>query len=331
MNLKTYLKSVTNPRKLNLLKKAIEAGIKVELISEKHRILRLSYKKTVKYLSNEEIYLNKKPGTLFTKNKDATKLILSEHGISVPRGTIAQTYKEALVNIKKFRLAYPLIIKPIDAAKGLGVIVGIKDSGQLFKSINQLCLVFKKNKSLSTLFIIEEMISGNDFRILILNGKFLACAQRVPAYIIGDGKSSISSLIKTFNKKRPVAFKLKLDSEVTKIIKEKGYTTKSTPGKGVRVQLRKNANISSGGRSIDKTHEISTRFKKIGEKCAQILDLRLAGVDLMTENISSKKLPQPYYVIEVNGAPQHDIHEKPIVMGKGVGVTKILVKNLMGI
>jgi len=85
-----------------------------------------------------------------------------------------------------------------------------------------------------------------------------------------------------------------------------------------------------GGTPLDRTVEISTRFKEIAVAATRAIGLRFAGVDLYTDDISSEDPRGTYHIIEVNGnLIDYDIHEKPTISGKGVSVTDILLDTLL--
>ncbi|MCX6763382.1 MAG: hypothetical protein NTZ97_01445 [Candidatus Moranbacteria bacterium] len=309
---------------------AIRMGVQVNLVSEKFKIIKFFDGKKEKLLYKEQLYLNRRPGTLFTKNKEITKILLKDIEINVPEGIFAKDLDEALELMKINKIDYPVVAKPIDAAKGLGVTVGIKNATELKIAINKIKEATKNTyMQCSGEFLVEKMKKGNDFRVLVLNSKAIACAQRVPAHIIGDGEKSIYALISTFNKTRPKSYSIIIDKELKTILKIKNLTLDSILKKDFYLQLRENANISAGGRAIDKTTVISERFKKIAVLAADKLDLNYTGVDIMTEDITSNDPDQEYNVIELNGAPDYDIHEKPVIDGAGTNVTELLIKEFM--
>lgn len=330
LSLKKYLTALPNNRAKSFLKKALSLGAKIEVLSEKFKILKITYQNKTKFLLKENLFLNKKPGTLFTKNKEITKILLRDAAIHIPFGIHAKSYAEALSLMKKSNLNYPVVVKPIDAAKGLGVTVGVTDDNELKKSIEKINACLKNSDmKCSGDFLVEKIAPGKDFRVLVVKNKVAACAERVPAYIIGDGKTALKQLVDKFNKKRPNNYSIVIDNELKKVLAEKRLTLETILKNKEKVVLRKNANISSGGRAFDRTKNISPRFKNIAIKASAVLGLNYSGVDIMTEDISSNNPSQEYFVIEINGAPDYDIHEKPVIIGKGVDVSKILFEEFM--
>ncbi|MFA5871784.1 MAG: hypothetical protein WC858_03585 [Parcubacteria group bacterium] len=330
MNIQDYLKKVKSRRGKKIIQTALKMGAKVQILSRDFNILKLSWRGKTKLLYNEQIHFNLNPGPKIAKNKEATKLLLRENDINAPAGVYAGSYSEALRLMQNKQINFPIVLKPIDASDGIGVLVGVENKKELSTAISRMRLSLKKSKKKSSgLFIIENVKSGRDYRILILNNQVIACAERMPAHVIGDGKSKIKELVSNFNKTRPPRYLLKIDADILKTLRRNRLTPGSILAKGQYLQLRRNANISSGGKSIDKTGNISKRFVKIAQRCVRALGLNYAGIDIMTDDISLDDPHKPYCIIEINGYPEYEPHEKPIVSGKGVKVAEILVKEFM--
>jgi len=328
--LQKYLNRVRNKKRKNFLLTALKMGVNIDVISADFRLLRLSWRGKSKVLFRSKAHFNKKPSTFFTHNKEITKILLQEAGISVPLGIFSRNFSGALRQMNRKKLPFPVVAKPIDASEGFCVTVGIRDKKELATAINEIMrLKVKYPRPLSDLFMVERLVSGNDFRILTLNKKIIACAQRVPAHIVGDGKTKIKDLIKNFNSKRVSLYQIKVDSSLSLELKKRNLNLNSIISRGQYLQLRKNANICTGGRAIDKTGQVSKRFEKIALKCMEALGLNYGGIDIMTDDISSNNPSQPYYIIEINADPDFEPHEKPIIEGKGVKVGEILVKEFM--
>jgi cyanophycin synthetase len=327
-----YLEGVKDKKRKNFILAALKMGVKIGVLSEDFRLLKLSWKGKKRILYKSKTYINKDPSAYFTKNKEITKILLQDAGINVPKGIFARNYADALRLMEKEGIFFPVVVKPLDAAEGFCVTVDIQNKKELAAAVKKI--KHSKNKyrmQLSGFFMVEKLVSGNDYRILVLNNKVIACAERVPAYVTGDGKNNIRNLIKIFNKKRPPAYLLKTDTSVLMLLREKNLTLNSIMPKGQHLQLRKNANISTGGRAVDKTGKVSKRFVDIASKCTKALGLNYGGIDIMTDDITSNNPLHPYFIIEINGNPDYEPHEKPLVSGKGVHVAEILVKEFMGI
>jgi cyanophycin synthetase len=85
---------------------------------------------------------------------------------------------EAMDEVRK--LGFPLVTKPLDGNHGRGITIGISDE-------EQLRFGFKLAQEHSRQVIVEQFFEGRDHRILVINGKLIAVAERIPAHVIGDG------------------------------------------------------------------------------------------------------------------------------------------------
>jgi len=259
-----------------------------------------------------------------TKNKQDTKICLKEFGINVPKGFVAESKNEALNLLKKIKLRFPLILKPVNGAFAKQVVWDIKTKKELTDAIVSFKKTEKKHKFKK--FLVEEMQRGDEYRILMFQGKVISCVQKVPASVIGDGKSTIKNLVDIFNKKREKGFDLKMDSVALDRLKENKLTMKSILPENFVLKLRNNLNMSDGGRAIDYTDKIDNHFKKICSKAIEAIGLDYGGIDLIAEDINQKR--SSYAIIEINPDPVYIMNEKPLVEGKGVDVSEKIIKFL---
>jgi D-alanine-D-alanine ligase-like ATP-grasp enzyme len=61
------------------------------------------------------------------------------------------------------------------------------------------------------------------------------------------------------------------------------------------------ANLSSGGEAVDFSENIHPDFQKLAINITKDIGLRLAGVDILTDDITMPMVD--YTLIEVNGSP----------------------------
>ena len=201
----------------SLLKRAAELRIKVSIFSSEYSLLKLEFKGQTVFIKNGEIPMEKRMGNM-TRNKNLTKMILGEIGIATPKGVVATSFNEALNLIKKNNLSYPLIAKPLDGSLAKGVTWDINSREEIRKALATLekSKQFQKSKK----FLMEEMFIGDEFRVLVLNKKVISCVKKIPASLLGDGRSTIKKLVENFNKTRLKGFKLKVDVVVKNTLKK---------------------------------------------------------------------------------------------------------------
>src|SRR6478735_10936604 len=163
-------------------------------------------------------------------DKEETKNLLEAAEIPVPRGTVVRTVEGLESAVAKFN--YPLVIKPIDGNHGKGNTTNINDWEQAVKA-------FESARSFSRSVIVEKFITGVDFRVLVINYKFVCAALRTPASVVGDGVNTIQWLIDETNKDprrgyghEKVLTQITIDQSSQKMLDDIGYTLETVPPKG---------------------------------------------------------------------------------------------------
>lgn len=179
-------------------------------------------------------------------DKEETKNLLEAAEIPVPRGVVIRTEQGLQEAIDKF--GYPLVIKPIDGNHGKGNTTNITTWAQAIQA-------FEAARSYSRSVIVERFIVGFDFRILVINYKFICAALRTPASVIGNGVHTIQHLIDETNKDprrgfghEKVLTQITIDQFTQKMLDEKEYTLETIPPPGELVLLKPTANLSTGDR-----------------------------------------------------------------------------------
>lgn len=320
-----FINSIKHGGFRSFVRRAVDLGVQIDLVFEKPRVIKLQHKKTVAYCVGDCIPTLRRSSNVATKNKSVTKAVLASAGIATPAGIEAGSYQEAKKKIVLAHLAYPLIAKPLDQSFAHGVTWNIKTAKELAIAVAHI-----KKTSLKTqgkqMFLIEEMAPGDEYRIIVFNGRVLSCVRKVPATVIGDGHSDITGLIKGFNKTRMHGFEIKVDKVVKHTLKKNGLALSSVLPKDHVLKLRNNLNMSDGGRSIDFTARMSTHLKAVSVRAVEALGMNFAGIDLITPNISASE--ERYSIIEINSLPYFNMNERPLVEGKGSDISGSILKSL---
>lgn len=242
-------------------------------------------------------------------DKEETKLLLEAAEIPVPRGTVVRTEIGLDEAIEKY--GYPLVIKPIDGNHGKGNTTNITNREQALKA-------FEAAKAYSRSVIVEKFITGFDFRILVINHKFICAALRTPASVMGDGEHTIQWLIDETNKDprrgyghEKVLTQISVDGSTMKMLEEKGYTLDTVPPKGELVLLKTTANLSTGGTSTDVTDEVHPANVFMCERISKIIGLDICGIDIMATDLRTPVNENGGAILEVNAAPGFRMHIDP--------------------
>lgn len=257
--------------------------------------------------------------------KSRVKKHLKRAGIPVPFGRVVLTEEETTAAFNEIGSA--VVVKPDVGNHGNGVTTNITDLDQLKKA-------YQIAKAIHTDVIVEEFVKGFDFRLLVINGKFVAAAQREPAHIVGDGISSIRSLIEKTNEDpnrgfghEKVLTQIEIDRMTDRILSLKGLSLDSCPDPGEKVYLKATANLSQGATATDVTDMVSPDIRLMVERAARIIGLDCVGVDALATDISLPLAESGIKVVELNAAPGFRMHLEP-TNGKRRNVAKPFVDML---
>ncbi len=243
------------------------------------------------------------------KNKDLTKMILRAAGVPTPAGSVAHSAEQAWQQARGIGL--PVTVKPSDGNQGKAVAVNLESEEQVKAAYE---VVARRGSAA----IVEENVSGRDFRLLVVGDRMVAAAARVPAHVIGDGINSVAQLVARENENPrrgdhhalPMS-KIRIDEVALAVLREQGFTADSIPEADVLVFIRRNGNLSTGGSAVDVTdhvHPLNAAYAVAAAKCA---GLDIAGIDIVATDIGVPLDDQGGRVIEVNAAPGLRMHLEP--------------------
>ena len=242
-------------------------------------------------------------------DKEETKALLEAAEIPVPSGTVVRSIAGLEEAVEKF--GYPLVIKPIDGNHGKGNTTNIT-------TWEQALTAFDAAQKYGRSSIVEKFITGYDFRILVINYKFVCAALRTPASVTGDGSSNIQQLIDITNSDprrgyghEKVLTQITIDQFTHKMLDEKNYTLDTIPPKGELVMLKPTANLSTGGTSNDVTDEVHPTNIFMCERIAKIIGLDICGIDIMANDLRTPVNENGGAILEVNAAPGFRMHIDP--------------------
>ena len=245
-------------------------------------------------------------------DKEGTKTILKDGGIPVPRGTVIQYLDELSAAIEEVG-GFPIVIKPLDGNHGRGISIDVKNQQEAEEAYD---LASSASKTRSV--IVERYYKGSDHRILVINGKVAAVAERIPAHVVGDGRSTIEELIEITNQDpnrgdghANVLTKITIDKTALNVLGKQGYELTSILPQGAIAYLRATANLSTGGIAVDRTDEIHPENVWIAQRVAKLIGLDIAGIDVVTDDIRKPLKEVDGVIVEVNAAPGFRMHVAP--------------------
>jgi len=293
-----------------LIRAAQKRNIEVGVLDDKQNVIELrrgNKKEIVKQASitRHDNYLSYE----LMGHKELTKIFLARARINIPRGGHFETVSEALKFCGENR-DQALVVKPSSTNYGTGVSILKPRQNSMYATAVRRA--FKYDTSI----LVEEFISGKEYRFLVIGGKVIAVLNREPANVVGDGKHAIKELVLLKNTD-PKSFKLpdsyiKLGAVERETLSESKLTFDSIPARGgKKVYLRKNSNVHDGGDPLD-IPDMPEAYKKIAVKAAASVGANICGVDIIIKNPKKRPNKNPYSIIELNFNPAIFMHAYPI-------------------
>jgi cyanophycin synthetase len=259
------------------------------------------------------------------QDKDLTKKLLNAAGVPVPQGRPVLDANDAWAAAQA--IGTPVVVKPRDGNQGKGVTVNISTREEIEAA-------FHNAAKFRDEVMVERFLPGSDYRLLVVGDKLVAAARREPPLVIGDGQHTVSELVERVNADprrgeghSTSLTKIRFDEVALARLKDQGLNAQSVPGKGVRVILRNNANLSTGGTATDVTDDVHPEVAARAIAAAQMVGLDVCGVDIVCESVLRPLEDQCGGVVEVNAAPGLRMHLQPSY-GKGRDVGKAIMSML---
>ena len=302
---------------------AIEQGLEVNIESTRFNLFSIVIGNKKIFIKGTNVPINPQSSCIIASNKFLSKKLFKRGKISTPKSWLVSSISQARKLIVQ-RNIFPCVIKPIFGSHGNEVYANIETTEEL----EEVLLDFSKKPHDNIL--VEEHINGRDYRILVVGNAVSAVAERTPAHVIGDGKSTIRELIKAFNQnpligkkhEKPMC-KIQINFELSRTLKKNSFKLSNIIDRKRTIFLKQNANISAGGISTDVTYTVNKDSTDLAIKAAQALGMEFCGVDIMYDDRAKKS-----YVLEVNDCPGIDIHHFPVI-GNSQNVAADVIKYLI--
>jgi cyanophycin synthetase len=243
------------------------------------------------------------------QDKQLTRALLYAVGVPVPEGRPVRDADDAWAAAEE--LGVPVVVKPQYGNHGRGVATNLTTREQVVRA-------YEAARAEERTVLVETFIPGADHRVLVVGDRVVAAALREPAHVVGDGTSTIRQLIDVMNRDprrsdghATVLSFLKLDAVSLAVLAEQGYTPDSVPPASVRVLIRRNGNLSTGGTATDVTDRVHPDVAARAVDAARAVGLDIAGVDVIATDISRPLEEQRGAVVEVNAGPGLRMHLEP--------------------
>jgi len=232
-------------------------------------------------------------------DKATTHRILRQAGLRVPAQINVENDQQALAFLEK---QASVVVKPARGEQGIGISVDVRDADALHSAMDEA-------RGVCNTIILEEFVSGDDLRIVVIGEAVVAAAIRKPAQVMGNGTDPLKTLIEKQSRRRAAATggesSIPVDRETLRCIEAAGYTLDSVLPENKRLVVRKTANLHTGGTIHDVTDRLHPTLCKAAIDAARAIDIPVTGLDFI---VSSVEGPD-YVIIEANERPGLANHE----------------------
>lgn len=244
------------------------------------------------------------------RSKKQARAAFSQNGIPHAKGDIFLWPQKAIRFAREH--GFPLVIKPNVSGFSRGSHFPITNYKELWRAMLLVKVWWPTS-------VIEQYLLGKNYRIVVVKDEIMSVIQRYPAFIIGNGTSSIGKLIDEENEVRekldlyPVIHPINKNRQVAGFLKKSRLSFDSIPAAGETITLFNRVALAPGG--VVKTVDKDTLHPDNLELFLKILPLfeaNILGIDAIFEqgiNISHKE--QQAIFLEVNSRPYLKMHDYP--------------------
>lgn len=235
-------------------------------------------------------------------DKRLTRRLVKEAGIVVARARLATFDDDDYAFLDEVR---EVVVKPCRGEQGKGITVGVTaDDGP-----QELAAALARAREQHPEVLIEERVHGDDLRLLVIDGRVVAAALRMPPEVIGTGRHSVRELIEAESRRRAAATdgesRIPMDDVTEQTVAKEGWSLDEVLPEGTRLRVRATANLHQGGKLHDVTGQVNPELCQVAVKAAEVIGIPVAGIDLLVEDVTAAD----YAFIEANERPGLANHE----------------------
>jgi cyanophycin synthetase len=242
-------------------------------------------------------------------DKQLTRKLCKAVGVPVADGRVVTDANDAWTAAEE--LGGPVVVKPLDGNHGRGVATNLTTR-------EQVTAAYEVAVNEGSAVVVEQYVLGDDYRFLVVGNQLVAAARREPAQVIGNGRNTVRELVDEVNKDplrsdghATALSRMNLDAIALAVLAEQGFSADSVVPVGVKVLIRRNANLSTGGTATDVTDDVHPEIARRAVDAVRMVGLDIAGVDVVARDISRPLREQGGAVIEVNAGPGLRMHLRP--------------------
>ncbi len=239
-------------------------------------------------------------GMLVSHDKHSTALLLRRAGLPAADHVLVGSVEEAVAAAE--RLSWPVVVKPVDRDRGEGVVAGIR-------TINEVVTAYDAARRLSGRILVERHVPGVCHRLQVIGGQLQFVSKRLPKGVWGDGVHTVTDLVAAATRlelEKPPWKRLKpfpTDDRSRAALAAVGLTLESVPPAGTFAPLRDIQSTAEGGVVDDFTDRVHPDNAAAACRAARLFGLDVAGVDMISVDITRPWYETGAIINEVNFSP----------------------------
>lgn len=300
-------------------------GLRVEVVDPGLAIARIYDNTNELFVRWAELDCNSKLFCDFSNQKPFTHKRLSEAGLPIPEFAVfaRQTQRRVRFDLDAILAfasdKYPVAIKPVDGSGSRGVIAPIESENELQQLI--------ANEWNEPFVLVERYIAGRHYRVLMFRNRVVDIVERIPAFVVGDGRHTVRALIeqKTAYRVSHALRPIPLSTPTQRFLGKQHLDFDTKPAEGERVQLSDSCGLNAGGETsrIDAA-KLDPALRKLFGDASRVGRLTLVGLDFICSDIYERDAVVHGMFNEINSAPGMMIHYYADMRGSLNAPKKIL-------
>lgn len=293
------LETGLNPYARIIVEEARRRGIAVDVLDSDGGFFRLSHGGRAIVCRESLSELTSAIAMSRCDDKAVTRRLMTEIGLSVAEAVDGNDRGAAAGLLKR---AGSVVVKPARGEQGRGVTVDIRTEDELDTAIEAA-------RTYCPDVLVETYAPGDDLRVIVIGGEVVAAALRKRPSIHGDGTKTVRELIDGLSRRRAASTdgesRVPLDAETERCVAAGGLSLDDVLPQGERLEVRRTANLHTGGTLHDVTDILHPAIAKASRAAAEALDIPVVGLDYIVE---APDAPD-FVFIEANERPGLANHE----------------------
>ncbi|HEV7580248.1 MAG TPA: N-acetylglutaminylglutamine synthetase [Mycobacterium sp.] len=291
-----------NPYARIIADEALRRGIRVEVLDAETGEMRLTYGGRSVITRESLSEFTSAIAMCRCDDKRLTRRMVSEAGITVPPARLATFDDDDYAFLREVG---EVVVKPTRGEQGKGITVGVTDEN----GRDELAVALARARQQYPEVLIEQRVQGDDLRLVVIDGRVVAAALRVPPEVIGTGEHSVRDLIAAESRRRSAATggesRIPQDDLTESTVRDAGWMLDDVLPEGTRLRVRRTANLHQGATIHDVTAQVNQELCRVGVAAAEAIGIPVTGIDLLVPDVTG----DDYAFIEANERPGLANHE----------------------